>query len=1387
MKHRAKTLRFAVLRLLLFSIGIMAVPAEAVTKIPFTRISVEQGLSQAAVNAIVQDHTGYMWFATQEGLNRYDGRRFTTFLKRANDPNSLSHNWVYTLLLDHNGSLWAGTQGGGLNRLDPDTLEFRHFRHDPDDPRSLSSDRIRALYEDPMGILWIGTDGGGLNRYDPQTGNLLRLQYAKTGPESLASGSVRSIGGDADGFVWIGTDGGGLAQLDPATGHFTHFRHDASDPQSLASNRISKVYVDGSNRIWVGTYDSGLVVMDGSSGAFQPVLVQGVNGVSPDLGIVRDIFEDSTGRLWVATEAGLYEKQASDTLFVRHTHDPRDPRSLSEQRITALYQDSGDVLWVGTYKGLNKWNAQTGAFDRYFHDPEDPRSLSSNVVTAFAGDSETIWVGTYNGGLNALSLEADDFRHFWHDPDDPRSLSDDRVMSLLVDSHGILWVGTMSGGLNKMLSPEGTFEHWRHDPANPQSISSDGITVIHEDDAGSLWIGTYKAGLNLFDRARGTFTHYRHDPADPASLSSDRVVAICGEGDESLWIGTHGSGLNRFDLRSGTFDQIRHDPADTSSLSSDSVSTIHLHGDGDLWIGTDSGLNRWRAADRHAGEAIFTRYTRNEGLPSDVIQGMESDDSGQLWISGNRGMFRLDPETGKVKRYGPSDGLQSFDFNHGAHFRSDDGRMFFGGVNGFNAFEPWDIRDNNHAPTVVITSLLKFNKPIDSDVHISQLDGIVLRYDDDMISFELAALDFTDPANNRYMYKMEGFNVDWVDGSNRSRVTYTNLPAGRYRFRVKAANNDNVWNEDGLAFKVRVLPAPWHTWWAYAMYFLIVVGGISVYMKAHTQRLARVMELRRVEEANQAKSSFLATLSHEVRTPMNGILGMTQLLANTRLNTTQRRFAKNIGRSVESLLDIVNDVLDYSKIEAGKTELESVAFDLRMEIEEVVELLAVQAHAKGLELLCDIPPQLVTLVEGDPLRLRQIITNLLGNAIKFTESGQVCVRVSLQEDTERPLYRIEMEDTGIGMDDAQCANIFESYGQADSSIARKHGGTGLGLTIAKRLAEAMGGEIGVKSAPGKGSVFHFTVRLAYSREDHRTSADDCTGSRVLIVDDNAESARILQGQCTAFGMQADVALSGSRVIDALYEAVRSGQPYDLVMLDQYMPCIAGITLARMILAAPDLMGTSILLMVPAGERELRIAEWEKVVSCVLVKPPRRDVLLESIIVALGPAIPATTTQPAEPLRARILLAEDNRTNQEVARGMLSGFGCDVVVVENGVEVLEALARDTYDLVLMDYQMPRLDGPEATRRLRVSEQASKRRIPVIALTADNRRQVRDECFASGMDDFLTKPLDERKLRAALEHWLQAERAERQESAPIVPWNEEVTEQGSYGVLDDQVVD
>ncbi len=834
----------------------------------FDRLTLDDGLSQSTVISILQDSRGLMWFGTENGLNSYNGYEFEHFKRKRGNPDALSNDFIYDLAEDSDGNLWLATNGGGLAMMEPGSKRFTSFRHDPANSNSISSNVVRVLAIDADGILWLGTRGGGLDRFDPEKVEFRHYRFKKDGPQSLDADDIYALYADSDGVVWAGSNEG-LYRLNPESGAITTYRNDPDIASTLSEKRIRTIYEDAKGELWVGTYGGGLNRFDSKTETFQRYRHDADDPSTISHDRVAAIFEDSDGRFWIGTSRGLNLMDRESETFTRYLRDDKDPSSLGDNTITALFQDRGGILWVGTQmRGVNKWNPATWALGLENAGELAPDSESKPNVTAFVEDDAGIlWVGTFGDGLNAMNRSDDTVTRFRHDPSDPNSISDDRVMSLMQDRDGLLWVGTMTGGVNRLNPETGTNEIFRHDPSDPQSLSADGIMAIYQDSGGLVWVGTFGGGISRYDPETRRFTNFMADPANPKALSSNRVTSFAQDASGRMWIGTDAGGLNLFDLESESFYSFRHDPDDPNSLADDTVYSLKVGPGGSVWVGTrGGGLDRVIGDAAHPADIRFSNISQTDGLANDVIYGVEIDDAGKLWLSTNYGISRLDPETRDIKNMHRSDGLQSEEFNFGAHYRNESGELFFGGYNGFNAFHPKKIQANNQIPLIMLSGLYIAGRPIKSDLPVDENEGIEISYRDDVVSFEFAALDYATPGQNQYMYKLEGFDKDWIKLGNRRRVTYTDLNDGQYLLRVKAANSDGVWNDAGFSMPVRVTPAPWDTWWAYLGY-LAVFAQLSLFLwLGHRRKIRREEEYsHRLEKEVRQRTAQLAERNEELK------------------------------------------------------------------------------------------------------------------------------------------------------------------------------------------------------------------------------------------------------------------------------------------------------------------------------------------------------------------------------------------------------------------------------------------------------------------------------------------------------------------------------------------
>ncbi|MGH7492644.1 MAG: two-component regulator propeller domain-containing protein [bacterium] len=900
----------------------------------FEHLSLEQGLSQSVVTCIAQDRQGFMWFGTMDGLNKYDGYEFRVYKHDPLDSNSISHNHITALYEDASGTLWIGTREG-LHRFDRIREKFIRYQHDSNNAHSLSHNAVTALMADKnQNRLWVGTAGGGLNLLDTQTGRITAFKNELQNPGSLPGDHVQALSVDRTGELWVGT-WSGLAKMellsaDGRAASFTCFKHDPANPKSLSSNVIWSIHEDSrhAGTLWITTFGGGINRFDPTTGQFKVYRRQANTAFSLSYDVVRPICEDREGTLWFGTGDGLNRYDRAHDHFHHDKHVASDPKSLSANDVWSIYEDASGTMWVGTYGGgLNKFSRAGSKFEHYYHDPNDPRSLGHNMVMAVTEDQAgSLWIGTGGGGLyqvvEASGEEGDEhaiqFKRYAHDPANSSSLSNDGVAAICPGHyHGqpALWVGT-GEGLHRMTT-EGRFVRYQYDAKNPYSLGGSGVSAIFESPlTGTLWVGTGAGGLSRFveqldgtngDHAAGKegFIRYRRDPANPNSLSNNAIHALAESRWQDqllLWIGT-ANGLNRLNQATGEIEQYRRHPKDSLSLSNDQVFAIYADPDSAgrvLWIGTaGGGLNLFDVAHER-----FTVFTEKEGLPNGVIYGILGDDRGHLWLSTNNGLSRFSKASRQFRNYSIADGLQSNEFNQGACFRNNRGEMFFGGIHGFNRFHPDRVQDNPHVPPVVLTSFKKLDREARLDTAISASTQIKLSHRDYFVAFAFAALDYAHPEKNQYAYKLEGFDEDWIYCGARRYAIYTNLGGGRYRFRVKGANSDGVWNDEGIAIAVLVTPPFWKTWWFLSGATMLLAGsGVVV----HRRRLRLRLEKARLANELQAAHDMQMRLmpAHAPQIPEFDLAGVC-------------RPAEEVG----------GDFFDYIWLDESKTKLGIVIVDV---------------------------------------------------------------------------------------------------------------------------------------------------------------------------------------------------------------------------------------------------------------------------------------------------------------------------------------------------------------------------------------------------------------------------------------------------------------------------
>ncbi|MVT08186.1 hybrid sensor histidine kinase/response regulator transcription factor [Chitinophaga tropicalis] len=1224
----------------------------------FSSLNVNDGLSNNQVNCIYKDAKGFMWFGTMSGLNRYDGYSFKIFRNDITDPHALRDDYISGIYPAPGNQLFIRTRNGDniydpvRERFSDATLWLRK--------RGLPEYGISSITQ-TGNIWWIAYTDAGLYKMD-STGKATKIKIP-----GRAGANIADLKKDRHGRLVILYLNGDVEKLDIARNRVVY--RNTSIRQFITKRPLSlRIFIDSQEDMWVymPETDFGAVYLS-QSGDTLKKLSNKTGYLNND--IVNSVVEDDKHLIWIGTDHGginlIDKKDNFRSRFLLNKEG--DPKSVAEDAIYALFKDDFGIVWCGTYKrGISYFTENLLKFPLYKHNPSDGHSLSYDDVNCFAEDKKgNIWIGTNGGGLIYYDRSDQTFKRFQHNPSDDNSISKDVILSLYVNDRNDLWIGYYFGGMDYYSN--GRFTHYRHEDNDPNSLANKSVWKIYKDKRNNFWVGTLGGGLDRFDPGNGIF--YHNNVNLPASVHSNFITAFAEDSRGNLWIST-AYGIDVLDNSKGIFV---HYLNSTHQLSNDNVSSLLYDKRGHMWAGTRAGLNVFDEKTQ-----LFRSFTVKDGLPDNNIISILEDNEGFIWVSTSNGLSKITVNEGteaitiSCRNYDDKDGLQGKAFNVNAACKLSTGELIFGGADGFNIFTPSSLPRNKTRPAVVFTGLRLFDRDIEvnAKVHnrvllpeaLSEIKEIALRHNENDFSIDFAALNFINARKNKYAYKLEGFNTDWqiADGATK-RITYTNIGPGTYTLQLKAANDDGLWNEEGISLKIRVKPPFWKTPLAYITYVVLIVV-VLLLLRENVIRRARKrfvleqerQEARRMHELDMMKIKLFTNLSHEFRTPVSLILSPLEEIMQHGGDQKEKNKFQLIYRNAKRLLILVNQLMDFRKMEMQELRLAPSRGDIAVFIEEVAGSFADLAERKQVTFSYESNSEhIYTWFDHD--KTERILFNLLSNAFKFTpQGGTVSVEVTTSEEGERTWLEIKVRDTGIGIPPERHEKIFEQFFHSDMPGGFMSRGSGIGLAITKEFVKLSNGTITVDSQVNQGSCF--TVRLPLEiceRPEAGMEVEQAAGeetdlrepemeaiaavtemqagrSTILLIEDNSDFRFYLKENlkdCYNILEAADGATGWQKTL--------SGHP-DLVMSDINMPGMNGIELCRKIKNDSRTRHIPVLLVTAsAGEHE-QLRGLEAGAADYLVKPFNFEIMLSRVRNLLTRPAPARhqVTLPAVPESAQ---------------------------------------------------------------------------------------------------------------------------------------------------------
>lgn len=1166
----------------------------------FRNYSVMDGLVSNTIWSIAQDNKGYMWFGTKNGISRFDGYQFKAYQFNKKNPLSIGNNFVFSIAEYDKKTLWIATQGG-VYIFDLERESFTEFA-------PLKDNSVYDILKDSRGVMWIATKSNGVFSYDPKNKKTTNYKVSK-GTNSISSNHVRKLVEDNTGKIWIGTFEHGIDVFDTFKKTFKNYQANNSN---LSSDFILTLYKDNNGGIWAGTFSGGLNYWQKETGRFKSFRKADGNTINDD--IVRAIYQPSPDKLYIGTEKGLNVLNLSNNKFSSYVKKTNDPFSLSDNAIYTICADREGGIWLGTFfGGANYLQEKSSGFELYYPTGER-NSLSGNAVSAFLEDKPGMfWVGTEDGGLNYYNSFNNTFKQYPF-ASGQQKLSYHNIHSLFKDSRGNIWIGTFAGGLNVYNPATGKVKNYKSNPNDPSSISNNNIYSIYEDKDHIIWVGTTN-GLNIYDPQKDAFKL-----VNEMDLGHNIIYDIYEDETKTIWFATYDIGLISKSKRSGKWNQYLAD-GKKGSLSSNKIICILDDHSGNLWLGTDGGsLNKLNLQDN-----TVTVFDETSGMDGNVVYGILKDDNRTLWISTNNGLYNFIPSKNTFKQFTNWDNLQSRQFNYKAYYKSSTGKLYFGGIKGFNAFYPDSVRDVNISNKIAFTNFQLFNKdvrindpesPLDKPINYSE--HIDLSHDQSVISIEYAALSFIAPNKTKYAYKMEGFDKEWNYVGTQRKATYTNLPAGDYVFRVKAAGNDGDWNSEGASIQLTVKPPFYRSIWAYILYSL-AAGATFIAFRRYTINQTRKENQIKLERINSKKEQefysqkieFFTAMAHEIRTPLSLIIApLEKLLSSNKWKPDEQKQLSVMDENSSRLLTLVNQLLDFRRIESEFYTIHKEETDLVSLVHSIYSRFSAMSYQKGVKFTLSTKVSKL-MVQIDPEAFTKILNNLLINAFKFTRTKvKIGIHEPQQNSSGQYFFSVSVEDDGIGIPASEIDDIFKKFFKVSSGDHHYSnlGGTGIGLALAKALVEKHDGNLEVSSKEKVNTIFKIIVPYTVSEEVPLLTSDqinenevpetpDDDSTTILVVEDDLSLNDFITQSLKADGFKVIKATNGKEALDLLED-----HHIDLILSDVMMPVMDGMELCSSVKTNINYSHIPLILLTARSNSESEIAGIETGADSYIVKP-----------------------------------------------------------------------------------------------------------------------------------------------------------------------------------------